>query len=80
MPCKETFVRNVSKKVEILPSKQFEWQSQSSDGLKRPFGANNDKYGPCLGADFYKNDTLSRSQNLENDTLFSGTSPCRKIY
>ena len=32
------------------------------------------------GADFYKNDTLSRSRNPENDTLFSGTSPYRKIY
>ena len=37
-------------------------------------------YGPCRGADFYKNDTLSRSRNPENDTLFSGTSPYRKIY
>ena len=40
----------------------------------------NDKYGPRHGADFYKNDTLSRSRNPENDTLFSGTSPYRKIY
>ena len=37
-------------------------------------------YGPCRGADLYKNDTLSRSRNPENDTLFSGTSPYRKIY
>ena len=37
-------------------------------------------YGPYRGADFYKNDTLSRSRNPENDTLFSGTSPYRKIY
>ena len=37
-------------------------------------------YGPCRGADFYKNDTLSRSRKPENDTLFSGTSPYRKIY
>ena len=49
-------------------------------GLKRPFGDMNDKYGPYHGADFYKNDTLSRSRNPENDTLFSGTSPYRKIY
>ena len=27
-----------------------------------------------------KNDTLSRSRNLENDTLFSGTSPYGKIH
>ena len=80
MPCKETFVINLSQKVEIFLSKLFESQSQSANGLKRPFGAKNDKYGPCHGADFYKNETLSRSQNLENDTLCSSTSPYRKIY
>ena len=73
------FVRNLSKNVEILPSKRFESHSQSANGLKRPFGVKNYKYGPCHGADFYKNDTLSRSRNPENDTLFSGTSPYRKI-
>ena len=35
-------------------------------------------YGPCRGADVYKNDTLSRSRNPENDTLFSGTPPTEK--
>ena len=65
--------------MEILPSKRFESHSQSANGLKRPFGVKNDKYGPCHGADFYKNDTLSRSRNPENDTLSSGTSPYRKI-
>ena len=64
--------------MEILPSKQFESHSQSANGLKRPFGIKNYKFGPCHGADFYKNDTLSRSRNPENDTLFSGTSPYRK--
>ena len=66
--------------MEILLSKRFESHSQSANGLKRPFGVKNDKYGPCHGADFYKNDTLSRSRNPENDTLSSGTSPYRKIY
>ena len=37
-------------------------------------------YRPCRGADFYKYDTLSRNRNPENDTLFSGTSPYRKIH
>ena len=74
------FVRNLSKIVEILPSNRFESHSQSANGLQRPFGVKNDKYGPCHGADFYKNDTLSRSRNPENDTLFSGTSPYGKIY
>ena len=62
--------------METLPSKRFESHSQSANG-KRPFGVKKDKHGPCHGADFYKNDTLSRSQNPENDTLFSGTSPHR---
>ena len=66
--------------VEMLPSKRFESHSQSASGLKRPFGVKNDKYGPCHGADFYKNDTMSRSRNPENDTLFSGTFPYGKIY
>ena len=66
--------------MEILPSKRFESYSQSENGLKRPFGVKNDRYGPCHGADFYENDTLSRSRNPENDTLFSGTSPYGKIY
>ena len=66
--------------MEILPSKRFESHSQSANGLKRPFGVKNDKYGPCNGADFYENDTLSRGRNPENDTLFSGTSPYGKIY
>ena len=66
--------------MEILPSEQFESHSQSANGLKRPFGVKNDTYGPCHGADFYKNDTLSWSRNPENDTLFSGTSPYGKIY
>ena len=66
--------------MEILPSKRFESHSQSANGLKRPFRVKNDKYGPCHGAKFYKNDTLSQSQNPENDTLFSGTSTYRKIY
>ena len=74
------FVRNLSKNVEILPFKRFKSHLQSENGLKRPFGVKNDRYGPCHGADFYKNDTLSRSRNPENDTLFSGTSPYRKIY
>ena len=74
------FLRNLSINVEILPSRQFESHSQNANGQKRPFGVKNDKYGPCHGADFYKNDTLSRSRNPENDTLFSGTSPYRKIY
>ena len=77
---RQNCVRNLSKNVEIFPSKRFESHSQSANGLKRPFGVKNDKYGPCHGADFYKNDTLSRSRNPENDTLFSGTSPYRKIY
>ena len=66
--------------MEILPSKRFQSHSQSVDGLKRPIGVKNDKYGPCHGADLYKNDTLSRSRNPEKDTLFSGTSPYGKIY
>ena len=66
--------------VVILPSKRFESHSQSGNRLKRPFGVKNDKYRPYHGADFYKNDTLSRSRNFENDTLFSGTSPHEKIY
>ena len=57
-----------------------ESHSHSENGLKRPFGVKNDKYGPCHGADFYENDTLSRSRNPENDTLFSGTSPYGKIH
>ena len=73
-------MRNLSKNVEILPSKRFESHSQSANGLKRSFGVKNDKYGPCHGADFYINDALSRSQNPEDDTQFSGTSPYRKIY
>ena len=71
---------NLPRNVEILPSKQFVSHSQNPNGLKRPFGVKNDKYGPGHGADFYKNDTLSRSRNPENDTLFSGTSPYRKLY
>ena len=63
-----------------LPSKRFESHSESANGLKRPFGVKNDKYGPCHRADLYKYDTLSRSQNPENDTLLSGTSPYGKIY
>ena len=74
------FVRNLFRNVEILPSKQFESHSQNANGLKRPFEIKNDKYGPCHGADFYKNDTLYRSRNPENDTLFSGTSSKREIY
>ena len=66
--------------MEILPSKRFESHTQSANGLERPFGVKNDKYGPCHGADFYKNDTLSRCPNPENDTLFSGTYPYGKIY
>ena len=66
--------------MEILPSNRFESHSQIANGLKRPFGVKNDKYGPCHGADFYKNDTLSRSRNPENDTLFSSTSPYGRIY
>ena len=73
-------MRNLSKNVEILPSKRPESHSQSENGLKRPFGVKNDNYGPYHGADFYKNDTLSRSRNPENDTLFSDTSPYGKIY
>ena len=73
-------MRNLSKDVEILPSKRLESHSQSENGLKLPFGVKNDKYETCHGADSYENDTLSRSRNLENDTLFSGTSPYRKIY
>ena len=61
-------------KCGILPSKQFESHSQSANGLKRPFGVKNDKYGPCHGVDFYKNDTLSWSRNPENDTLQSADS------
>ena len=66
--------------MEILPSKRLESHSQSENGLKRPFGVKNDKYGPCHAADFYQNDTLSLSRNPENDTLFRGTSPYGKIY
>ena len=65
--------------MEILPSKRFESHSQSANGLERPYEVKNDKHGPCHGADFYKNDTLSRSRNPESDTLSSGTSPYRKI-
>ena len=43
-------------------------------------GGYNDKYGPCHGADFYKNEILSRGRNPENDTLFSGMSQYGKIY
>ena len=80
VPYKQTFVRNLSQNVEILPSKLFESHSQSANGLKRSFGVKNDKCLPCHGADFYKNDTLSWSRNPENDTLFSGTCPYRKKY
>ena len=66
--------------MEILSSKRFQSHPQNANGLKQPFGVKNDKYGPCHGADFYKNDTLSRSRNPEYDTLFNGTSPYRKIY
>ena len=66
--------------MEILPFKRFESYSQSANGLKRPFGAKNYKYGPCHGADFSENDTVSRSRNPENNTLFNGTSPYGKIY
>ena len=66
-------MRNLSKNVEILPSKRLESHWQSENGLKRPFGVKNDKYGPCHGADFYENDTLFQSRNPENDVLFSGT-------
>ena len=55
-----------------MPSRRFESHSQSENGLKWHFRAENDKYGLCHGADFCKNDTLSRSLNPENDTLFSG--------
>ena len=79
MLCKEIYTKSIEI-VEILPSKRFESHSQNANGLKRPFGVKNDKYGPCHGADLYNNDTLSRSRNLENDTLFSGTSLHRKIY
>ena len=77
--CKEICTKSIEN-VEILPSKRFESHSQGANGLKRPFGVKNDKYGPCHGANFYKNDTLSRSRNPENDTLLSGTSPYGKIY
>ena len=40
--------------MEILPSKRLESHSESENGLKRPFGVKNDKYGPCHGADFYE--------------------------
>ena len=73
-------MKSIKKNVEILPSKRFGSHLQSANGLKRSYGVKNDKYGPCHGADFYKNDILSRSRNPENDTLFSGTSPYRKIY
>ena len=73
-------VRNLSQNLEKLPSKRFESHSQKANGLKRPFRVKKDKYGPCHEADFYKNDTLSRSRDPENDTLSSGTSPYRKIY
>ena len=56
------FVRDLSKILEIL---RFESHSQSANGLERPFGVKNDKYGLCHGADFCKNDTLSRSRNPE---------------
>ena len=72
------FVRNVSKNLEISPFKWFESHSQNANGLKRPFGVKNNKYGPCHRIILYKNDTLSRSRNPENDTLFSGTSVYRK--
>ena len=62
--------------MEILPFKRLKSHSQNANCLKGPFGVKNGKYGPCHGADFYKNDTL----NPENDTLFSGMSPYRKIY
>ena len=77
--CKEIYMKSI-KNVEILPSKRFESHSQSANGLIRPFGVKNDKSGSCHGAKFSKNDTLPRSRNPENDTLFSGTSPNRKIY
>ena len=35
---------------------------------------------PVMEPIFTKNNTLSQSRNPENDTLFSGTSPYRKIY
>ena len=76
----EGTVNQILKNFFDLKEITFESHSQSANGLKRSFGVKNDKYGPCHGADFYKNDTLSRSQNAKNDTLFSGTSPYRKIY
>ena len=57
-----------------MPSKRFESHSQIANGLKQSFSVENDKYGPLHGADFYKNNTLSRNPNPENDTLSSGTS------
>ena len=50
MLCKEV----CTKSIENYGIKQFESHSQSANGLKRPFGVKNDKYGPCRGADFYK--------------------------
>ena len=73
------FVRNLRENMEILPSKRFKSYSRSTNNLHRLFGVKNDNYGPCLAANFYKNDTPSRSQNPENDTLFSGTPRYKNI-
>ena len=67
MPCKGNFVRNLSKNEEILPSRRYESYLQSANGLKRPFGVKNDRYGPCNGTNCYTTDTLPRSRNPEND-------------
>ena len=71
-------MRNLLINVEILLSRLFESYSQSANGLKRHFGVKHDKYGSCHGADFYKNDTLSRGRNP--DTLFSDTSSYIQIH
>ena len=72
---KRNFVRSLSKNVEMLPSKRFESDLQSANGLKTTNGVQNDTYGPCHGADLNRNDTLSGRWNPEDDTLFRGTSP-----
>ena len=73
-------MRNLSKNVEILPSKRFESHLQSANGLNDLSESKMTNMDPVMEPIFTKNDTLFRSRNPENDTLFSGTSPYRKIY
>ena len=54
VPYKETFVRNLSKNVEILPSKLFESYSQSANGLEQSFGDKMTNMDPVMEPIFTK--------------------------